>query len=410
MFTILLSIILSFAVMKKDISWDKIKSETKSIWAGETDPLPYNTTQPSTVNSVAFSYNNIEEWMAVAKGDKKGHIYGRNTNPTVEILEKKVAILEGADTATAFSSGMAAISNTLFANLKPGDRVIVGKDSYGGTSKIFMEFLPNFNIEVVFCDTTDTELFKKEIKKKCSLLYLETPTNPTLKIQDIQTLSNYAKASNALVVVDNTLSTPINQNPLRLGADVVLHSATKFLCGHSDAIGGIACGNNKIIDRIFHFREINGACLDPSPAYMILRGMKTLALRMKKHNKNALELSHWLLGHKNVEKVFYPGISSHDGYNIAKNQMKGYGGVLSFSIKDQSAISNFISNLQFAHAAAHLGSLDTIVGPPKTTSHVENTPEERKKLGIPENLIRCSVGIEHINDIKNDFNQALNKL
>ena len=137
--------------MKKDISWDKIKSETKSIWAGETDPLPYNTTQPSTVNSVAFSYNNIDEWMAVAKGDKKGHIYGRNTNPTVEILEKKVAILEGADTATAFSSGMAAISNTLFANLKPGDRVIVGKDSYGGTSKIFMEFLPNFNIEVVFC-------------------------------------------------------------------------------------------------------------------------------------------------------------------------------------------------------------------------------------------------------------------
>tara|TARA_B100001778_G_scaffold318691_1_gene307477 strand:+ start:155 stop:1345 length:1191 start_codon:yes stop_codon:yes gene_type:complete len=396
--------------MKKDISWKKIKSETKSIWAGETDPFPYNTTQPSTVNSVAFNYKNIEEWISVAKRDKKGHIYGRNTNPTVEILEKKVAILEGAESATAFSSGMAAISNTIFACLRPGDRVVVGKDTYGGTSKIFMKFLPSFNIDVVFCDTTDTEKFKSEIDKKCDLLYLETPTNPTLKVQDIQLLSNFAKLKKALVVVDNTLATPINQNPLSLGADVVVHSATKFLCGHSDAIGGIACGNKNIINNIFHFREINGACLDPNPAYLILRGMKTLALRMERHNENALELSDWLLKHKNVERVFYPGIVGHNGHNVARKQMKGYGGVLSFSIKDQNAMPSFISNLKFAHAAAHLGSLDTVVGPPKTTSHVENTPEERKKLGIPENLIRCSVGIEHIDDIKNDFDQALNNL
>ena len=396
--------------MKKDISWNKIKSETKSIWAGETDPFPYNTTQPSTVNSVAFNYKNIEEWISVAKRDKKGHIYGRNTNPTVEILEKKVAILEGAESATAFSSGMAAISNTIFACLRPGDRVVVGKDTYGGTSKIFMKFLPSFNIDVVFCNTTDTEKFKSEIEKKCDLLYLETPTNPTLKVQDIQLLSNFAKSKKAIVVVDNTLATPINQNPLSLGADVVVHSATKFLCGHSDAIGGIACGNKNIINNIFHFREINGACLDPNPAYLILRGMKTLALRMERHNENALELSDWLLKHKNVERVFYPGIVGHNGHNVARKQMKGYGGVLSFSIKDQNAMPSFISNLKFAHAAAHLGSLDTVVGPPKTTSHVENTPEERKKLGIPENLIRCSVGIEHIDDIKNDFDQALNNL
>ena len=396
--------------MKKDISWNKIKSETKSVWAGETDSFPYNTTQPSTVNSVAFSYDNVEEWMAVAKGDKKGYIYGRNTNPTVEILEKKVAILEGAESSTAFSSGMAAISNTLFANLKPGDRVVVGKDSYGGTSKIFMEFLPKFDIDVVFCDTTDIKKFKKEIEKKCDLLYLETPTNPTLKIQDIQALTEYTKTSKSLVVVDNTLATPINQNPLSLGADVVLHSATKFLCGHSDAIGGIACGNKDIIDKIFHFREINGACLDPNPAYMILRGIKTLSLRMEKHNNNAMELSRWLSKHNNVKNVFYPGMPHHDGHEIAKNQMNGYGGVLSFSVADENLISNFISNLKFAHAAAHLGSLDTIVGPPKTTSHVENTSQERIELGIPENLIRCSVGIEHIDDIKNDFDRALRAL
>ena len=396
--------------MKKDISWNKIKPETKSVWAGETDSFPYNTTQPSTVNSVAFSYDNVEEWMAVAKGDKKGYIYGRNTNPTVEILEKKVAILEGAESSTAFSSGMAAISNTLFANLKPGDRVVVGKDAYGGTSKIFMEFLPKFDIDVVFCDTTDIKKFKKEIEKKCDLLYLETPTNPTLKIQDIQALTEYTKTSKSLVVVDNTLATPINQNPLSLGADVVLHSATKFLCGHSDAIGGIACGNKDIIDKIFHFREINGACLDPNPAYMILRGIKTLSLRMEKHNNNAMELSRWLSKHNNVKNVFYPGMPHHDGHEIAKNQMNGYGGVLSFSVADENLISNFISNLKFAHAAAHLGSLDTIVGPPKTTSHVENTSQERIELGIPENLIRCSVGIEHIDDIKNDFDRALRAL
>ena len=405
-----LAIILSFDTMKKDILWEKIKTETKAIWAGETEPFPFNATQAPTVNSVAFNYDDMNEWMSVAKGLRKGHIYGRNTNPTVEILERKIAILEKAESATAFSSGMAAISNTLFALLKPKDRVIVGKDTYGGTSKIFMDYLPKFNIDVQFCDTTNTEEFKAEINKKCSLLYLETPTNPTLKLQNIQKLSIVAKKSQSLVVVDNTLSTPINQNPLELGADIVLHSATKFLCGHSDALGGLACGNKEIIEKIFHFREINGACLDPHPAYLILRGMKTLALRMNKHNENALELAQWLSRHDMIEKVFYPGLDTHEGSEIAQQQMKGYGGVLSFSIKDEKKIPNFISNLTFAHAAAHLGSLDTIVGPPQTTSHVENSAEERIQLGIPNNLIRCSVGIEHIDDIKNDFDQALLKL
>ena len=405
-----LAIILSYDTMKKDISWNKIKTETKAIWAGETEPFPFNATQAPTVNSVAFNYDDMDEWINVAKGSKKGHIYGRNTNPTVEILERKIAILEKAESATAFSSGMAAISNTLFALLKPKDRVIVGKDTYGGTSKIFMDYLPKFDIDVQFCDTTNTEEFKAEINKKCSLLYLETPTNPTLKLQNIQKLSIVAKKSQSLVVVDNTLSTPINQNPLELGADIVLHSATKFLCGHSDALGGLACGNKEIIEKIFHFREINGACPDPHPAYLILRGLKTLALRMNKHNENALELAQWLSKHKMIEKVFYPGLDTHVGSEIAQQQMKGYGGVLSFSIKDEKKIPNFISNLTFAHAAAHLGSLDTIVGPPKTTSHVENSAEERIQLGIPNNLIRCSVGIEHIDDIKNDFDQALLKL
>jgi len=397
--------------MKKNISWNSIQPETQSVWGGEIEVFPHGATQTPTVNSVAYGYDNLDEWMQVAKGEKDGHIYGRNTNPTVKVLEEKIRILEGAEAATSFSSGMAAISNTLFANLSSGDRVVTGKDTYGGTSKLFLEFLPQYDIEVVLCDTTDYDQIEAEVNKGCQLLYLETPTNPTLKIQDIKRLSSVGKKVGSLIVVDNTLATPINQNPLALGADLVVHSATKFLCGHSDALGGLVCGDKEKIEKIFHFREINGATLDPNAAYLIIRGMKTLALRMERHNTNAMELANWLSEHPKIDAVFYPGLETNSGYTTAVDQMKGFGGVLSFSLSgEKDLIPNFITKLTFANAAAHLGSVDTIVGPPKTTSHVENTIEERSALGIPENMIRCSVGIENIDDIKRDFFQALESL
>ena len=397
--------------MKKKISWNKIKPETQSVWGGEIKTFPHGATQTPTVNSVAYGYDNLDEWMQVAKGEKDGHIYGRNTNPTVNVLEEKIRILEGAEAATSFSSGMAAISNTLFANLNSGDRVVTGKDTYGGTSKLFLEFLPKYDIEVVLCDTTDHDQMEEEVNKGCQLLYLETPTNPTLKIQDIKRLSSVGKKVGSLIVVDNTLATPINQNPLALGADLVVHSATKFLCGHSDALGGLVCGNKEKIEKIFHFREINGATLDPNAAYLIIRGMKTLALRMERHNANAMELANWLTEHPKIETVFYPGLETNSGYTTAVEQMKGFGGVLSFSLSgEKDLIPIFITKLTFANAAAHLGSVDTIIGPPKTTSHVENTKEERSALGIPENMVRCSVGIENIDDIKIDFLHALESL
>ena len=397
--------------MKKKITWNNIKPETQSVWGGEIKTFPHGATQTPTVNSVAYEYDNLDEWMQVAKGEKDGHIYGRNTNPTVNVLEEKIRILEGAEAATSFSSGMAAISNTLFANLNSGDRVVTGKDTYGGTSKLFLEFLPKYDIEVVFCDTTDHDQIEEEVNKGCQLLYLETPTNPTLKIQDIKRLSSVGKKVGSLIVVDNTLATPINQNPLALGADLVVHSATKFLCGHSDALGGVVCGDQEKIEKIFHFREINGATLDPNAAYLIIRGMKTLALRMERHNANAMELANWLSEHPKIETVYYPGLETNSGYTTAVEQMKGFGGVLSFSLLgEKDLIPIFITKLTFANAAAHLGSVDTIVGPPKTTSHVENTMEERSALGIPENMIRCSVGIENIDDIKRDFLQALESL
>jgi len=397
--------------MKKKITWNNIKPETQSVWGGEIKTFPHGATQTPTVNSVAYEYDNLDEWMQVAKGEKDGHIYGRNTNPTVNVLEEKIRILEGAEAATSFSSGMAAISNTLFANLNSGDRVVTGKDTYGGTSKLFLEFLPKYDIEVVFCDTTDHDQIEEEVNKGCQLLYLETPTNPTLKIQDIKRLSSVGKKVGSLIVVDNTLATPINQNPLALGADLVVHSATKFLCGHSDALGGVVCGDQEKIEKIFHFREINGATLDPNAAYLIIRGMKTLALRMERHNANAMELANWLSEHPKIETVYYPGLETNSGYTTAVEQMKGFGGVLSFSLLgEKDLIPIFITKLTFANAAAHLGSVDTIIGPPKTTSHVENTSEERSALGIPENMVRCSVGIENIDDIKIDFLHALESL
>jgi cystathionine gamma-synthase len=347
----------------------------------------------------------------VGKGLEKGHIYSRNTNPTLEAFEEKVRLMEGAGAATSFSSGMAAISNTLFTLLSPGDRVVSIKDSYGGTSKLFLEFLPRFNIEAKLCETTDHEQIEAEVMKGCKVLYLETPTNPTLKVIDINRLAKAAHNAGAIVIMDNTFATPINQQPLELGADLVIHSATKFLGGHADALGGVVCGPEELIKKIYHFREINGAALDPMAAYLLLRGMKTLHLRVARQNESALAIAHHLEKHPAVSRVFYPGLISHPQHAIAKKQMSGFGGVLSFTLKgDFTALKLFLPRLRLAHRAANLGAVETIAGPPALTSHVECTPEERAAMGIPEGLIRYSVGIEDAGDLISDLNNALDGL
>ena len=242
--------------------------------------------------------------------------------------------LEEGDFAYAFSSGMAAISNTLATFLKPGDRLVSIKDSYGGTNVIFNEFLPPLNIDVSLCETGNYEQIESEIAKGCKVLYLETPTNPTIKITDIKRLSAAAKKVGALVVVDNTFATPINQRPLELGADITLHSASKYLGGHADALGGIICGNKDLVRQVYHYREINGATLAPMDAYSLLRGMKTLKLRVERQNESAMLIATFLQNHPLVEQVNYPGLESHPGHEIAKEQMNGgYGGMLSFSVK-----------------------------------------------------------------------------
>lgn len=389
----------------------QMETGTISVWGGEEKSSSGAPTQVPIVQSVAFGYDDIEKWIRVGRGFERGHIYSRNTNPTVAAFEEKARMLEGSESATAFASGMAAISNTLFSLLSPGDRVVSIKDSYGGTSKLFLEFLPKFNIEAVLCETTDHDMIEEKMLEGCRVLYLESPTNPTLKVVDIRRLAKAAHQVAALVVVDNTFATPINQKPLELGADLVIHSASKFLGGHADALGGVVCGPANLVEQIYHFREINGAALDPATAYLLLRGMKTLQLRLARQNESALAIAMHLEGHEAVKEVFYPGLESHPGHTIAKQQMTGFGGVLSFILKgDLDAIKRFLPQLQLAHRAANLGSVETIAGPPATTSHVECSPEERAAMGIPEGLIRYSVGIEDASDLIADLDQALAKL
>lgn len=388
-----------------------IKKGTAAVWAGEGPVSAPGAISTPIVSSVTFAYENLDEWQRVALGQQEGFIYSRNTNPTVSALEEKIRVLEGAEAATAFATGMAAISNTLFTFLTTGKRVVSIKDTYGGTSKIFLDFLPQYGVHVSLCETGNHEEAEMEIAKGCDLVYLETPTNPTLKIIDIQRLATAAKKAGAITVVDNTFATPINQNPLALGADLVVHSATKFLCGHSDAMGGLLAGKKALVQKVFQFREINGASLQADPAYMIARGMKTLQLRIERQNSSAIKIAHYLQQHPKVMAVYYPGLASHQGHDIAKKQMQGFGGMMSFALDGgYNRVEQFLSNLKLVHLAASLGSVSTLAGPPRTTSHVELTEAQRKQLGIPESLVRYSVGIEDVEDLLADLEQALAKV
>jgi len=391
-----------------DPSSKPLDPATQAVWAGEDRYLLDRATQVPVVHSVAFGYEDIDEWQAVALGRASGHIYGRNTNPTVAVFEEKLRVLESAEAATSAATGMAAISNSLHAVLGPGKRVVSVKDTYGGTSEIFTHFLPAYGVEVALVETTDFDAIEAEIAVGCDVLYLETPTNPTLKILDLERLSAAAKATGAIVMVDNTFATPINQSPLALGADLVLHSATKVLGGHADALGGIVAGRADLVERVFHYREINGATLHPMAAYLLLRGMKTLHIRVERQTANAAAVAAYLEDHDRVTGVNYPGLASHPQHELAARQMRGFGGMLSFAVDGGlEAVKRFLPALRLAHRAANLGAVETTVGPPATTSHVEVSAEGRAALGIPEGLVRYSAGIEGVDDLIADLDAAL---
>ena len=382
--------------------------ETMAVWAGEERYLLDRATQVPVVHSVGFGYPDVDEWLDVATGAAPGHIYGRNTNPTVAVFEEKLRMLEGGEAATSASTGMAAISNMLHALLEPGQRVVSVKDTYGGTSMLFTKYLPRVGVEVELVETTDADGVEQAMDRGCDLLYLETPTNPTLKIIDLPRLLASGKERGVVTVVDNTFATPVIQQPLALGADLVVHSATKFLGGHADALGGAVVGRSDLVEAVFRYREINGATLHPEAAYLILRGMKTLHLRVERQSANAMAVAEFLTAHPRVTTVNYPGLVSHPQHEIANRQMSGWGGMLSFALDGElEAVKTFLPHLRLAHRAANLGAVETTVGPPATTSHVECSPEERAALGIPEGLVRYSAGIEKADDLIADLDQAL---
>ena len=381
---------------------------TDAVWAGEERLLLTGATVVPVSFGVAHAYADLDTGQAVALGTAPGYIYARNTNPTVEAFERKIGALESAEDATSFSTGMAAISNTLFALLKPGERVVSVKDTYGGTNHIFLNTLPRWGVEVALCETADADAIEAAIEVGCALLYLETPTNPTLKVTPIARLAAAAHRRGAVVVVDNTFATPINQNPLALGADLVIHSATKYLGGHADAMGGALCGRRELVRSVFHHREINGASLDAMSAYLLLRGMKTLSLRIERQNASAMTIARWLERHARVSQVNYPGLESHPQYGTAAEQMRGFGGMLSFALKGGfDEVKRVLPCFKRMHRAANLGSVETVGGTPATTSHVECSAEERAAMGIPEGLIRYSVGIEDVDDLIADLAQAI---
>ena len=384
---------------------------TRSVHlATQADPAT-GAVAPPVVESSAFAYPDLDSWRAVALKDADGHIYSRNSNPTTRLLEEKVAALEGAARATSFATGMAAISTTLFALLSPGDRAVAVRDAYGATYLHFTQILPRFGIQCQVCETDDHAAMERAVARGCRVLYLESPTNPMLKVIDLARLAEAARNSGAVTIVDNTFATPINQNPLELGADLVIHSATKYLAGHSHVLGGVLCGSKELIERVYRYRELTGPSMQAHTAGMLLHSLKTLGLRVQRHNENALALARFLEQHPKVEQVYYPGLVSHPGHEIARRQMRGFGGVLSFSVSGGlEAIGRLLPRLRYAYMAANLGQVETIVGPPAVTSHVECTEEEMAAAGVPAGLVRYSAGIEDFVDLRADLEQALGAL
>ena len=373
---------------------------TRAIHGGQ---LP----DPST-GAVSVPIYATSTFVQSSPGVHQGYDYARSGNPTRDAFERGVASVEGGTAGFAFGSGLAAIA-TVLDGLEAGSHVLASDDLYGGTWRLFERVRrASAGLDFSFVDLTDLTAVAAAIRPTTRLLWIETPTNPTLKVIDIERLARVARQHGAIVVTDNTFATPMNQRPAALGSDLIVYSATKFLAGHSDVLGGLVSGRAALIERIYHYREIAGSTLHADAAYSILRGMKTLALRMARHNSSAQWIASHLAAHPRVSAVYYPGLATHPGHAIAARQMQGYGGVLSF-VPDggPAALATVLNRLRYAQRAAHLGGVATTAGPPSVTSHVELTVEERARAGIPETLIRYSVGIEDPADLIADLDQAL---
>lgn len=350
----------------------------------------------------------ISTYVQESPGNPKIYDYARAGNPTRTALENALAALEGAKHAVTFSSGLAAVQ-AMAQLLESGDHVLVCDDVYGGTGRLFRRLFAKYNIEFEFIDMSNIDFVKAAFKKNTRMVWIETPTNPLLKLIDIESISSIAKKQNAVVVVDNTFASPIFQNPLKLGADVVLHSTTKYIGGHSDLVGGCVMLNDESLFEKIKFLQFAGGSVNaPIEAFLLLRSIKTLSLRMKKHHENALAVAHAMQETGAFSQVIFPGLESHPQHQLAKKQMSGYSGMISVRLdRDFETIKKFISNLKLFSLAESLGGVESLVNHPETMTHASVPPEHRKKIGITTDLIRFSVGIEDAADLIEDIKSVL---
>lgn len=388
---------------------------TKAIHAGNVKDTQYGALTMPIFQTSTFVFDSCEQGGQRFAGEEAGYIYTRLGNPTTSVLESKIAALEGGETCVATGSGMGAISSALWTIAGAGKHIIADGTLYGCTFALLNHGMTRYGVEVDFIDTSDLEAVKAHLKPNTCCVYLETPANPNLKITDIAAIAEIAHAysKDIKVVCDNTFASPYLQNPLKLGADVVVHSATKYLNGHGDVIAGFVVGSAEFCTevRMFGLKDMTGAVMDPFCAFLILRGLKTLEIRMQKHCLNAKKVAEFLDSHPAVEKVYYPGLATHVGHDIAVKQMKDFGGMISFEVKGgRAAGAKLVNSLKLVTVAVSLGDAETLIEHPASMTHSTYTEDELKASGIAAGLIRLSVGLENYEDIIADLKQGLDNL
>ena len=388
----------------------ELRPETLAVHAGKRTGSSGGPLVDPIYETAPFSFADPAALARAAEGQPPDAFYTREGNPTVASVEKKLAALEGAEDAALFGSGMGAISTAFLAHLKAGDHIVATEDLYGGTPRLFRDVLEPIGVTATLVKTEPEPALEDAIREETRWLYVESPTNPLVKIVDLAFVAGLAKSRGLAAVIDGTFASPILQRPLALGFDLVLHSATKYLNGHADVTAGFAAGSAKMLEPIRARRVRTGAILDPFAAFLVNRGMKTLALRVERQSQNALSLSRALSAHPAVERVHYPGLPSHAGHEAARRQMKAFGAMLAFDLKGGlEAAQTFLSRLKLIALATSLGSVETTADLPWLTSHRHVAPEKKRALGIQDGTIRLSVGAEAFEDLNEDIHDALGR-
>jgi len=381
---------------------------TRAVHAGEAREKAGNAVTTPIFQTATYAFRDTHELIEYMEGNIEREEYGRYGNPTQRVVERKLAALDGGEAALLFSTGMCAITTTLLAMLGKGSHLVLTEDGYRRTRQFCRTLLQRLGIEYTFVETGNYAALEAAIRPTTRLIFSESPTNPHLRVMDLEKLVDIGRKQNVKIAIDSTFATPYNQRPLDFGVDLVLHSATKYLGGHNDLLAGLVVGARGMVSAIRDLQAMLGGIADPHTAYLLLRGVKTLGIRVRKQNENGMAVARFLEGHPRIRRVYYPGLSSHPDYKVACEQMKGFGGVVSFEIEgDLQMASAFVDRLCIPYIAPSLGGVETLIEQPALMSYYEMAPEDRAALGISDQLIRLSLGVEDAEDLIADFDQAL---